>query len=79
MAGWLRNAGFGLIVNKKDGGQFGFKDHGGRVAGHNDGVFVSGPVEFGPWPRLWECKGIMEKYFKALIKDKLKSTYPVYY
>jgi hypothetical protein len=79
MIDWLRNAGFGLIPHKKDGGQFGFVDHGGKMKGHNDGVFVSGPAEFGPWPRLWECKGIMEKYHKSLKKNKLQKEYPIYY
>lgn len=79
MVEWLRTAGFGLVAEKKDGGQFGFRDHGGKLAGHNDGVFVSGPSEFGPWPRLWECKGIKEKCFKSLEKNKLKKEYPVYY
>lgn len=77
MTSWLRNAGFGLVTAKKDGGQFGFKD--GKLAGHCDGIFVSGPAEFGPWPRLWECKGIGEKYFKQVSEDRLKKTFPVYY
>jgi len=77
MVGWLRNAGFGLITEKRDGGQFGYKVD--KEAGHCDGVFVSGPAEFGPWPRLWECKGIGEKYFKQLVENRLKKEYPVYY
>lgn len=77
MIGWLLNAGFGLVTEKKDGGQFGYKT--GREAGHCDGVFISGPQEFGPWPRLWECKGIQEKYFNSLQTNKLQNEYPVYY
>ncbi|MGM0601378.1 MAG: hypothetical protein ACQESP_12235, partial [Candidatus Muiribacteriota bacterium] len=81
MIKWMRNAGFGLIKGTKDGGQFGFKTKilDQDVAGHNDGIIVSGPYEFSPWPRLWECKGIQEKDWKELQKKGLKSKYPVYY
>lgn len=79
MIRWLQIAGFGILPLDKSGKQFGFESHDGVVAGHNDGVFISGPDEFGPWPRLWECKGIQDKDWKALEKEKLKNKYPVYY
>lgn len=79
MADWLRMSGFGLVTGPKDGGQFGFSCHDGVVKGHCDGVFVSGPEQFGPWPKLWECKGLEQKYWKALVRHKLKKEYPVYY
>jgi hypothetical protein len=79
MAGWLRSAGFGLITGPKDGGQFGFVAHGGLVKGHKDGVFVAGPDDKGPWPRLWECKGLEQKYFLALKRHKLQKEFPIYY
>ncbi len=63
----------------QDGEQFGFSLFNNQFQGHCDGVFLGGPIEFGPYPRLWECKGIGDKYFKQLVKDKLKKTYPHYY
>lgn len=79
MIHWLRAAGFDLRTEKENGGQFGFSVLDGRVAGHADGVFVGGPDEFGPWPRLWENKVLGNKGFGSLEKDRLKKAYPVYY
>lgn len=79
MIEWMKKAGFGILEGTKTGKQFGFAAHKNIVAGHCDGIIISGPFEFGPWPRLWENKGIQEKGFKALVKDKLKKQYPVYY
>ena len=79
MIAWLRAAGFDLRTEKRDGGQFGFSAAGGKLRGHADGVFAGGPEDFGPWPRLWECKVLGAKGFGKLEKDKLKKAYPVYY
>lgn len=79
MIEWLKKSGFGLIEGTKDGRQFGFEEHDGVVKGHCDGVIVAGPIEFGPWPRLWENKGINERSFKQLEKDKVQIKYPVYF
>lgn len=79
MIRWLRMAGFDLRTEKADGGQFGFVAAGGKLRGHADGVFAGGPEEFGPWPRLWECKCLGAKGFGKLEKDGLKKAYPVYY
>jgi hypothetical protein len=76
---WLRNAGFDLRTEKEGGGQFGFSAVEGKLRGHADGVFVGGPEEFGPWPRLWECKCLGAKGFGKLEKEGLKKAYPVYY
>lgn len=79
MIAWLRAAGFDLRTEKEGGGQFGFCAANGRLRGHADGVFVGGPEEFGPWPRLWECKVLGAKGFGKLEKERLKKAYPVYY
>lgn len=79
LANWLRLAGFDLRTEKADGGQFGFIAAGGKLRGHADGVFAGGPDEFGPWPRLWECKCLGNKGWTKLEKEKLKKAYPVYY
>ena len=79
MIDWLRMAGFDLRTEKADGGQFGFVAANGKLRGHADGVFAGGPDEFGPWPRLWECKFLGAKGWNKLAKDKLKKAYPVYY
>jgi hypothetical protein len=79
MAGWLRKAGFGLVVEEKDGGQFGFSMMDGVVSGHCDGIFVAGPPEFGPWPRLWECKGLQQKDYLQIVRHGLRVKKPVYW
>ena len=79
MIHWLRAAGFDLLTEKTGGGHFGFSVLDGRVRGHGDGVFVGGPDEFGPWPRLWENKVLGAKGFGKLEKERLKKAYPVYY
>jgi hypothetical protein len=78
MANWFRLAGFDLRTEKQDRKQFGFSAAGGKLKGHADGVFVAGPDEFGPWPRLWENKCLGNKGWNKLSKEKLKKAYPVY-
>ncbi len=78
-AEWIRQAGFGLLTANQNGKQFEFKIMDGKVAGHCDGIFISGPVSFGPYPKLWECKCLQEKTWKSLKKDKLKKSSPVYF
>lgn len=41
---WLRQAGFDLITEKKDGSQFGFSALNGKIKGHIDGVIVSNVI-----------------------------------
>lgn len=79
MIRWMGLAGFGLLDSDRAGKQFGFVSHGGHVAGHCDGIIIAGPDEFGSYPRLWECKGIQDKDWKALEREKLRNRYPVYY
>jgi len=73
----LRMAGYDLRTTNNAGHQFGFKALNDKLQGHCDGVFLSGPHISAPC--LWECKGIQEKDWKALEKEKLKNKYPVYY
>ncbi|MCP3942588.1 MAG: hypothetical protein GY710_14025 [Desulfobacteraceae bacterium] len=75
----LKKSGFGLVSVDENGNQFEFEAHEGYVKGHCDGVFVSGPDEFGPYPRLWENKGLMQKYFLPIVKHGLEIKSPVYY
>ena len=79
MVRWLRLSGFGLVDSDKEGKQFGFSEQEGIYKGHADGVFVAGPHDLGPWPRLWENKAIGKKGFSKLKKEKLLKAYPVYY
>jgi hypothetical protein len=79
MVGWMRTAGFGIVPTDEYGNQFGFEAHDGLVKSHIDGVFVSGPDELGPWPRLWENKGLMQKYFLPIVKHGLKAKSEVYW
>ncbi len=79
MVDWLRTSGFGLVAADEQGKQFGFVAHDGNMKGHTDGFFVSGPDEFGPWPRLWEQKGLMQKYFLPIVKHGIREKSPTYY
>ena len=74
----LRMAGYEIKTTNNAGYQFGFKLLDGKIQGHCDGVFVSGP-DIMIYPALWENKGIQEKDWKALVKEKLKKKYPVYF
>ncbi len=76
---WMKLAGVDIRTHKKDGSQFGFSTLSGKIQGHCDGVIIGGNPDFGPFPRLWECKGIQEKYWNSLVKKKVKEEYPVYY
>ena len=76
---WLRGAGFDLLTQKSDGGQFGFAVAGGRIRGHVDGIIASAPVDLGlAVPALWECKTMNAKNWRACIKDGVAISKPVY-
>lgn len=74
MRGWLRGGGFSITKT-----QNGISVFDGMVRGHEDGIFTEGPKDLGPYPALWECKGINEKGWKELLKNKLKKQYQTYY
>lgn len=89
VAKYLRAAGFDLLTEKADGGQFGFstaqdrETSKGRIRGHLDGVIVSGPSRIGPvemrYPCLWENKGVGKKAYTKYTKDGIKKGNPIYY
>jgi len=41
--GWLRDAGFTLLTEDRDGKQFGFSVADGKIAGHVDGIITGSP------------------------------------
>lgn len=75
---WLRDAGFDLKTEGKDGKQFGFSLLGGLIKGHCDGVLVGGQEGY-TYPALWENKGTGAKSFNAVKRDGLKKAKPEYY
>jgi hypothetical protein len=76
---WLRGAGFDLLTQKSDGGQFGFAVAGGRIRGHVDGIIASAPADLGfAVPALWECKTMNAKNWRACVKDGVAMSKPVY-
>jgi len=79
IAGWIQGAGLDLRTAKADGKQFGFSTGRGLIAGHIDGVIVGGPDEFGPYPRLWECKTANGKNWREIQKKKVRKAKWVYY
>ena len=79
MVRWIRLAGVKIKTIQPDGEQFGFSEHGGLFQGHCDGIITGGPEVFGPFPRLWENKGVKAEKWRGVVKDGLKSYFPVYY
>jgi len=77
VAGWFRLAGFDLRTEKPDGRQFGFSALDGRLKGHIDGCFVSGPVAM-EYPALWETKALGASSWKDVVKRGVSIARPVY-
>lgn len=75
----LQKGGFGLSLVDENGLQFGFECHDGWFKGHRDGAFISGPEDRGPWPRLWEHKCLMQKYYLPILKHGIRAKNPTYY
>jgi hypothetical protein len=76
---WIRAAGFELLTQRRDGGQFGFETAGGRIKGHIDGVIVGGPDIGMPWPALFEHKALKHKSWSDVVKRGVELSKPVYY
>ena len=74
MSKWLNDAGVILV-----GRQAGFETAKGLIQGHIDGVINGGPVDFGPFPRLWECKSASAKKWKEFEKHHVRKANKVYY
>lgn len=70
----LRLAGYKVINQKPDGGQYGFEAHDGMFRGHIDGVIIIDGE-----PHLLECKSANEKSFESLQNNGVQSTKPEYY
>lgn len=79
MAEWLRNGGFGLKTENRNGHQFGFETGGGKIKGHIDGVLISGPDLGRPYPGGWEAKAINNRSWSDTVKKGVKLSKPVYY
>jgi hypothetical protein len=73
----LRRAGFTVIDHGKDGRQIGFKQAGGRIAGHIDGVVTAGPADL-PYPLLLELKCLNNKSWNDLRKRGLAASKEIY-
>ena len=76
-AKWLRDAGFDLRTEDKDGKQFGFSIADGEIKGHIDGVVCAGPVAM-DYPSLWECKSANDSKFKGFVRHGVAKANPVY-
>jgi hypothetical protein len=76
-AKWLKDAGFDLRTEQKDGKQFGFSIADGEIKGHIDGVFCGGPVAM-DYPSLWECKSSNDSKFKAFVRHGVAKANPTY-
>ena len=77
MANWLKQAGFDLRTEKKNGDQYGFSISEGQIRGHIDGVICGGPVDMG-YPCLWENKSANDKKFREFMMKGVARTNPVY-
>lgn len=79
----LRAAGFVVAdVDPRTGEQFETTWLGGQVKGHPDGLLLhwigqdDAPITL---PALWECKGLGSKWWKKVVKDGLRWTFPRYF
>lgn len=79
MVNWMRSAGIQITTEDEGGGQFGFSKHNGLFKGHCDGIIVDGPGVFGPFPRLWENKGLKATKWNAMSKHGVLHESPVYW
>lgn len=77
VAKWLRDAGFDLRTEDKQGEQFGFSIADDQIRGHIDGVICGGPVDM-QYPALWENKSANEKKFQAFVRHGVAKANPVY-
>lgn len=83
-AAWLRMAGFDLLTHQPNGKQFGFgvapdpETGEKRLAGHIDGVLMSGPAPL-PYPALWEHKIMKAKKWTECVKRGVQVANPVYF
>ncbi|MBF0190247.1 MAG: hypothetical protein HQL99_03735 [Magnetococcales bacterium] len=76
---WLRSAGFDLVTQKRDGGQFGFSVAKGRIQGHVDGIIAGGPLDVPMrYPALWESKSLNNKSWNDTVKRGVILSKPVY-
>lgn len=76
---WLRQAGFELFTEKKNGEQFGFSVAGGKIRGHVDGIINNAPTSLAlSFPMLWECKSLNNKSWKDTVKRGVVKSKPVY-
>ena len=71
--------GFQIATEMSNGDQFGFSLMDGKIQGHIDGIIISGPEEFGPYPFLWENKGLAQKYYNSVKKHKLEKHSDTYH
>lgn len=76
-AKWLRDAGFDLRTEDKQGEQFGFSIADDQIKGHIDGVICDGPVAMG-YPSLWENKSANDNKFKAFVRHGVAKANPTY-
>jgi len=76
-AKWIRDAGFDLRTEDKQGEQFGFSIADDQIKGHIDGVICAGPVQMG-YPALWENKSANDKKFQAFVRHGVAKANPTY-
>ena len=75
---WMQLVGFELSTRNKQGDQYSFEIAGGKIAGHIDGVLLSGPSGFA-YPALWECKTMNQKYWRDCVTRGLALSHPHYF
>lgn len=78
---WFHDAGFDLRVKNSQGKQFGWQALGGKMRGHIDGAFVSGPRLKTPvtYPALWEAKALNKKNWSKIKKHGVQVGNEIYY
>ena len=81
---YLRLAGFSILTERKDGGQFGFwiaphpETGESRISGHCDGILTAGP-DVMQYPAIFENKALGAKSWKDTLSKGVKRSKPIYY
>ena len=87
VATWLKLAGFHLIQNEEFGPRLGKQFEavvsfpgieGEPIKMHRDGKLVGGPAIL-TYPCLWECKTMMDKYWRQCKDKGVMEAFPDYY
>lgn len=72
---WLEAAGFVLSTRNTKGQPHGFAVDAGKIAGHVDGILLSGDESLS-YPAVWECHTLNRKHWRECVKKGVALAHP---